>query len=43
MTGVATALGQIPDNFTNEAEVSHINTDNSLVIHGIQTGVECRY
>ena len=43
MTGVATAVGQIPDNFTNADEVGHINTDNSLVIHGIQTGVECRY
>jgi hypothetical protein len=43
MTGVATAFGQIPDNFTNADEVGHINTDNSLVIHGIQTGVECRY
>jgi hypothetical protein len=43
MTGVATALSQIPDNFSNSDEVGHINTDNSLVIHGIQTGVECRY
>jgi hypothetical protein len=43
MTGVATAFGQVPDNFTNADEVGRINTDNSLVIHGIQTGVECRY
>ncbi|HEX3600293.1 MAG TPA: BBP7 family outer membrane beta-barrel protein, partial [Lacipirellulaceae bacterium] len=43
MTGVATAFGQIPDNFANENTVAHINTDNSLVIHGVQTGFECRY
>jgi hypothetical protein len=43
MTGVATAIGQIPDNFANSDVVGHINTDNSVVIHGIQTGVECRY
>jgi hypothetical protein len=43
MTGVATAMSQIPENFANPDDIGHINTDNSLVIHGIQTGVECRY
>ena len=43
LTGIATSAGQIPDNFSSRAEVAQINSDNSLVIHGIQTGVECRY
>jgi Putative beta barrel porin-7 (BBP7) len=43
MTGVATSTGQIPDNFSSRAEVAQINSDNSLVVHGVQVGAECRY
>ena len=43
MTGIATSTGQIPDNFSSRAEVAEINSDNSLVVHGVQVGAECRY
>jgi hypothetical protein len=43
LTGIATSTGQIPDNFSSRAEVAQINSDNSMIIHGIQVGAECRY
>lgn len=43
MTGIATSTGQIPDNFSSRAEVAQINSDNSMVVHGVQVGAECRY
>ncbi len=43
MTGIATSVGQIPDNFSSRADVAQINADSSLVIHGVQIGAECMY
>jgi hypothetical protein len=43
LTGIATSTGQIPDNFSSRAEVAQINSDNSMIIHGVQVGAECRY
>jgi hypothetical protein len=33
----------LPHDFTDAADVNHINADNSVIIHGIQAGFECRY
>ena len=43
LSGVATSVDQIPDQFSNIDDAEIINSDNSIVIHGVQTGVECRY
>ncbi len=43
LTGIATSVGQIPDQFSSRADVANINSDNSMIVHGLQTGVECRY
>jgi hypothetical protein len=43
MTGVATSTDQIPSDFTNAEWVSIIDSDNSMVVHGVQTGIECKY
>jgi hypothetical protein len=43
MTGIATSTDQIPTDFTNPQWVALIDSDNSMVVHGVQTGVECRY
>ncbi|MCC7475758.1 MAG: BBP7 family outer membrane beta-barrel protein [Pirellulales bacterium] len=43
LSGIATTLGQIPDNYSSEAEIAHINSDESMLIHGLQLGAECRY
>jgi hypothetical protein len=43
LSGVATSFDQIPDQFSSVDDVEEINSDNSIVIHGVQTGVECRY
>ncbi len=38
VTGVATAVGQIPRNFSNGADVSKINNYDSLILHGLVLG-----
>jgi hypothetical protein len=43
LSGVATTIGNIPTEFSDRADVANINSDNSMIIHGVQTGVECRY
>jgi hypothetical protein len=43
LSGVATTIGNIPNEFSDRADVANINSDNSMIIHGVQTGVECRY
>ena len=43
LSGIATSVGQIPSNFSNRAEIAQIDSDSSMIIHGVQTGVECRY
>ena len=42
ISGVALAT-DLPTDFTDHADAKHINSDNSVVIHGIQLGAECRY
>jgi hypothetical protein len=42
ISGVALAT-DLPTDFTDKADVNHINSSNSVVIHGLQLGVECRY
>lgn len=43
MTGIATATGQIPNNFSDPNVVMCVNSDDSLFVHGVQVGAECRY
>jgi hypothetical protein len=43
VTGIATSTDQIPDDFTNAEWVAIIDSDNSLIVHGVQVGAECRY
>ena len=42
ITGLALAT-DVPTDFTDVSDANHINSDNSVVIHGLQTGFECRY
>jgi hypothetical protein len=42
ITGLALAT-DLPADFTDSADVNHINSNSSVVIHGVQAGVECRY
>jgi hypothetical protein len=41
-TGLATSVGQFPSNYYNSAEVG-INSNDSMIVHGVQIGAECRY
>ena len=43
LTGVATAADQMTNAYTDRATVGIISSDNSMIIHGAQVGVECRY
>ena len=43
LSGVALSVDQIPQDFANEAQVALIDSNGSLVIHGLQIGAECRY
>jgi hypothetical protein len=43
ITGVALSSGQIASEMSNWAEASRISSDSSIIIHGVQAGVECRY
>jgi hypothetical protein len=43
ISGVALSTDQIPEDFSNEAQVALIDSNGSLIIHGVQLGVECRY
>jgi hypothetical protein len=43
LTGVATASDQMTNAYTDRATVGIISSDNSMIIHGAQVGVECRY
>jgi hypothetical protein len=33
----------MPEDFSNREEVALIDSNGSLIIHGVQAGVECRY
>jgi hypothetical protein len=43
ISGVATASDQLQNDYSNRASVGLINSDNSVIIHGAEVGVECRY
>ncbi len=43
ISGVGLSVDQMPEDFSNEAEVALIDSDGSLIIHGVQVGAECRY
>lgn len=43
MTGIATSTDQVPGEYTNAEWVAIIDSDNSMIVHGIQLGAECRY
>jgi hypothetical protein len=43
VSGIALSVDQMPENFANEAEVALVDSNGSLVIHGVQIGAECRY
>jgi uncharacterized membrane protein YuzA (DUF378 family) len=38
VSGVATAVGLIPRDFSNENEINRINNSNSLILHGLVLG-----
>jgi hypothetical protein len=43
MTGVATSTDQIASDYSNAEWVQIIDSDNSMIVHGVQIGAECRY
>ena len=43
ITGVANSVDQIPTDFTNAQYPGMIDSDSSIVVHGLQAGVECKY
>jgi putative beta barrel porin BBP7 len=43
LTGVATASDQLSNLNTDQATTGIIQSDNSMIIHGVQVGAECRY
>jgi len=43
MTGIATSTDQMPQDFSNAEWVAIIDSDNSMIVHGVQVGAECRY
>ena len=43
VTGVATSTDQIPSDFSNQEYVAIIDSDSSMIVHGLQVGAECRY
>jgi len=38
VSGVATAVGQIPRDFSNGADLNQVNNDRSLILHGLVLG-----
>jgi hypothetical protein len=43
VSGVGLSVDQIPEDFANEADVALVDSNGSLIIHGVQVGVEWRY
>jgi hypothetical protein len=43
ISGVGLSVDQIPEDFANEAEVALVDSNGSLIIHGVQVGAEWRY
>ena len=42
-SGIATAVGQIPQNFVNVNDIGHINNGDSLILHGAYFGATCNF
>jgi hypothetical protein len=43
IAGIATSTEQIPSDFTNSEWIAIIDSDSSVIVHGVQVGAECRY
>ena len=43
ITGLATSDEQLQNIYTDRYTVGLIDSDNSMIIHGVQVGAECRY
>ena len=43
LSGVALSTEQIRPEYSNYADVARIDASGSMIVHGIQAGVECRY
>jgi hypothetical protein len=43
ISGVALSVDQMPEDFSNREQVASIDSNGSLIIHGVQAGVEFRY
>ncbi|MEM9702468.1 MAG: BBP7 family outer membrane beta-barrel protein, partial [Planctomycetota bacterium] len=41
--GLALSHSQIPSNYANENIITHVNADDSLILHGLQLGAEFKY
>jgi hypothetical protein len=43
ISGVALSVDQIDANAANAEQLALIDSDGSIIIHGVQVGAECRY
>ena len=43
VSGIALGVEQIPASFSNAELLTHVDNNDSLVLHGLQTGVEWKY
>ncbi len=44
LSGVAIAGEQVPANgFPNHAQINYIDSNDSIILHGLQAGVECKF
>ena len=43
ISGVALAPDQIKPEYSNWADTARINADGSIIIHGVQAGIECNF
>jgi hypothetical protein len=44
LSGVAIAGEQVPANgFPNSAQINYIDSNDSIILHGLQAGVECKF
>lgn len=43
ISGLALSTDQIGDEYSNWGDTARIDSDGSIIIHGVQVGVECRY
>jgi hypothetical protein len=43
IAGIANSTDQVPSDFTNAEYVAIIDSDSSVIVHGVQVGAECRY